>query len=270
VVDLVGRSAGAVWIATYALPAPMENDQYFRGTGPRLISVSEAAEILRVSEDAVINWIEADRLRAVTMPNGEYRLRLADERHHDSGRSASGYSFRSGSYKLDFWPADLTEAEHDEWATELRQQQRLKRREGIDVDTIDVNVLAETLAERLVKVLPESWTIAGHDGIVNVIDGDGLEAAGLDLTLILGDADDAAADRVLGAAVNALDHLQTEIAEETAEPWPDHAGRGYRGGLPEPGGEIVGDELRLWFASADGRAVTLKPISLANVLSKSG
>jgi excisionase family DNA binding protein len=42
----------------------------------RLVSTSEAAEILRVSPRTVINWIKKDLIPYVELPGGEYRIPL--------------------------------------------------------------------------------------------------------------------------------------------------------------------------------------------------
>jgi hypothetical protein len=72
-------------------------------------------------------------------------------------------------------------------------------------------------------------------------------------------------DEALKDAIASLGLIQQEVAEETVEPWPASTGPGYRG-FPEPDGEIVGDDLRLWFGPRDQPALRLSPISLSAVL----
>lgn len=77
-------------------------------------------------------------------------------------------------------------------------------------------------------------------------------------------------DDALVGAVQGLNQIQQEIAEETTDPWPAASGPEY-GGFPEPGGQIVRDRLHLWFGSRDEPVIELEPIDLANViLSDSG
>ena len=57
-------------------------------------------------------------------------------------------------------------------------------------------------------------------------------------------------DDALIGAVQSLNQIQQEIAEETLEPWPANSGPDYRG-FPEPAGQIVGDRLHLWFGDRE-------------------
>jgi len=70
---------------------------------------------------------------------------------------------------------------------------------------------------------------------------------------------------VLVDAVQSLNQIQREIAEETIEPWPAASGPEYRG-FPEPGGQIVGDHLHLWFGDREEPVLELQPIDLADVI----
>ena len=73
------------------------------------------------------------------------------------------------------------------------------------------------------------------------------------------------AGEVLACAVQSLTQIQQEIAEETAEPWPAWSGPEY-GGFPEPDGELVDDQLRLWFGAVDAPALALRPIDMSGVI----
>lgn len=70
---------------------------------------------------------------------------------------------------------------------------------------------------------------------------------------------------VVTGAVQSLNQIQQEIAEETIEPWPAASGPKYRG-FPEPGGQIVGDRLHLWFGDREEPVLELQPIDLADVI----
>jgi hypothetical protein len=72
-------------------------------------------------------------------------------------------------------------------------------------------------------------------------------------------------DEALDGAIASLGLIQQEVAEETGEPWPATTGPDYRG-FPEPDGEIVRDDLRLWFGRRHEPALRLSPISLSAVL----
>jgi hypothetical protein len=243
----------------------MDDDRPFRGTGPRLITTREASLILGVNEDAILAWIRTGQMRAVTLASGEYRLRLIDEQHSDTDGEDSGYSFRSGIYVHDFWPDDMTDAEMLRWQRELKLRRREKRLEGVDLSGIDVNALAEELAARVGTTVPRAWTVSAIDGIIMLDDPDGVSIGEIDLATSLGGRDQSGPDRILGVVLNTLDRLQTDVAEETAEPWPGRVRKPYSG-LAMPGGEVVGDEVRFWFGPAAAPIVTYDPVRLAGIL----
>jgi len=96
------------------------------GTAPRLISVAEAAEILRVTEDALRAWIATDRISYVTLPSGEHRLELIDERHSHSGPVQQGMTMiKTGVGKAD-------EVSRKEFRLELARRRREKQLMGLD------------------------------------------------------------------------------------------------------------------------------------------
>lgn len=243
----------------------MADEETWHGTGPRLITITEAAEILRVHEQAVVDWIEAGRLKAVRLPAGEHRLRIADEQRSDFGTSDSTYSIRSAIYALDFWPDGFDEHERARWGEELAREQREKRLEGVDRGTIDVSALARELAMRLIEALPPSWTASGTDGIITVLDLHGAVSSDVDVAMLTGDEHDTTEDRLLGAALATLDSIQTDVAEDTTEPWPGRSGKDYVG-LPAPGVEIVGRELRTWYGPREAPIVAFRPIRLDDVI----
>lgn len=57
---------------------------------PKLLSTTQAADLLNVSRRTILNWIEAGKIPYVRLPGGDYRLPL-------SGLLSS----LSGTYRLD-------------------------------------------------------------------------------------------------------------------------------------------------------------------------
>ncbi len=57
---------------------------------PKLLSTTQAADLLNVSRRTILNWIEAGKVPYVRLPGGDYRLPL-------SGLLSS----LSGTYRLD-------------------------------------------------------------------------------------------------------------------------------------------------------------------------
>jgi len=60
------------------------------GAQPKLLSTTQAAELLNVSRRTILNWIEAEKVPYIKLPGGDYRIPLA-------GLLAS----LSGTYRLD-------------------------------------------------------------------------------------------------------------------------------------------------------------------------
>jgi hypothetical protein len=118
------------------------------GTGPRLITVAEAAQILEVGEHDVRDWIARDLVAYETLPSGERRLRLFDEAHEE----AVGYSH--SMYVL-----DLRSDVSDERATAFHEQLAARRREhqraGPTWTEVNVDGLTEGLAAPLAEVAPD-------------------------------------------------------------------------------------------------------------------
>lgn len=57
---------------------------------PKLLSTTQAADLLNVSRRTILNWIEADKVPYLRLPGGDYRLPL-------SGLLSS----LSGTYRID-------------------------------------------------------------------------------------------------------------------------------------------------------------------------
>lgn len=72
-------------------------------------------------------------------------------------------------------------------------------------------------------------------------------------------------DEVLSCAVQSLHQIQQEIVEKTTEPWPAPS-RPDDGGFPEPDGDLVGDQLHLWFGAVDSPAFAFGPIDMSGVI----
>lgn len=121
---------------------------------------------------------------------------------------------------------------------------------------------ANAFLEAVSAVMPRGWSLELLGGSLKVLDPDGrstgIGAAWLaSPTLFRDDAID--------EAVQTLNQIQQEIAEDTTEPWPAISGQEYRG-FPGPDGAWVGDELHLWFGEESEPVLRLKPISFSDVI----
>lgn len=63
-------------------------------------------------------------------------------------------------------------------------------------------------------------------------------------------------ESMLHAARSVLSTVQDVVVEETGKPWPQAEGEGPNA-MPLPHGEIVDDELRLWYGNAHRPATPL-------------
>jgi excisionase family DNA binding protein len=229
------------------------------GTGSRLISVAEAAEILRVTEDAVRDWIATDRIPYVTLPGGEQRLELIDERHSHSGPVQQGITMiKTGVGKAD-------EVSRKEFRLELAHRRREKQLIGLDGGGIDVDALAAALAERLAAVIPSQFEVTTESGMIRVLNDEG-HSVGIDVAAMADDDGESLEERVCRAARHALDAPQDWIADETTEPWPARAGV-LPGGFPAPNAEIVDEQVRLYYGDSGAPILELAPIRLRDVRS---
>jgi excisionase family DNA binding protein len=224
--------------------------------GERLITVGEAAEILKVSEAAVIEWIESGRIRAVSTPNGSYRLRLWIERHHHSGALASNI------YALDLGLSEPSE-ESEEWRRELFGKQRERSSAGLIPGSLKLEAFTRALAERFAAVIPAPMWVSVQDGMVWLISAFG-GRAGLARVDGLRDGDDPV-EVVRGAVEGALATAQDYVSEDTGEPWPAVAGQ-LSAGFPAPRAEIADGQLRMFYGNPDAPMLELTPIPLAEIL----
>jgi hypothetical protein len=121
---------------------------------------------------------------------------------------------------------------------------------------------AQAFLSQLSRVMPPGYRAFIDGDVLFVVSPDGVRTGSGSDWLTAGALMD---QEVLESAVQSLHQIQQEIAEETAEPWPARSGRDYRG-FPEPDGEIIGDQLRLWFGERDAPVLELALIDLSSVL----
>jgi hypothetical protein len=232
------------------------------GTGRRLISVVEAADILRVTEDALRDWIATDRISYVTLPDGEHRLDLIDEWHSHSGAVEQGITMiKTGIRNAD-------EASRKEFRVELARRQREKQLIGLDGGEIDVDALTAALAERLAAVVPSQLHVTAESGMIGIHNDEG-HGVRIDVAAIANDDGTSLQERVCRAARHALGAPQDWIADETSEPWPARAGV-VPGGFPAANAEIADEHIRLYYGDSDAPILELAPIRLRDVRSIAG
>jgi hypothetical protein len=224
--------------------------------GERLITVLEGAEILRVTEAAVIEWIESGRVRAVSMPDGSYRLRLWIERRHQSGAVTSDF------YALDLGLSEASE-ENEEWRRELFRKQRERSRAGLSPGPLKIEALTRALAERFAAVIPAPMWVSVQDGMVWLISAFG-GRAGLPRLDGLREGDDLV-EVVRGVVQCALVTAQDYVSEDTGEPWPAVAGQ-LSGGFPAPRAQIADGQLRMFYGNPHAPMLELTPIPLAEII----
>jgi hypothetical protein len=121
---------------------------------------------------------------------------------------------------------------------------------------------AQAFLARLSEVMPLGYRAVVDGDLLLLISPDGGRAGSSSYWLT---SEALPEDEVLTCAVQSLHQIQQEIAEETTEPWPAPSGSDYKG-FPEPDGELVGDQLRLWFGAADAPALALRPIDVSGVI----
>lgn len=120
----------------------------------------------------------------------------------------------------------------------------------------------QVFIEELARHLPAGFAVEFDGYLLMAIGPDG-PLAGTTADWLT--ADVLLADEAVEGAVGSLNLIQTEFADETTEPWPSTAGLGYQG-FPEPDGEVVGEDLHVWFGARDAPVLRLRPISLHGVL----
>ena len=229
-----------------------ERELPIAGTGPRLITPAEAAEVLRVSEDVVNDWIARGLISYVTLPGGEHRIRLLDEQHE------VGPSRRSSLVAL-----DLHSGIDDESVKQLAEEMNIRRRErqleGLAWTQIDARRLTAMLAERLVAVVPDGVDVKVDDRMIWVA------GAGVDVGRLVADDEQSLEQRIIDTAEHMLDTASDAISEVIAEPWPAQAGQ-FPGGFPPYEAALVGGQLVMSYGKPDDPILTFSPILLDDVL----
>ncbi len=121
---------------------------------------------------------------------------------------------------------------------------------------------ARAFLAQMSQVMPTGYRVFIEGEMLRLVspDGGGAGSSAYWLT-----ADVLLPDEALQGAVQSLHQIQQEIAEETTEPWPARAGPGSRS-FPEPDGEIVLDDLHLWFGDKAAPVLELDLIDLSEVL----
>ena len=224
------------------------------GTGPRLISLAEAADILGVSEETVQAWVDEGRIAPVVGEDGEQRPRLADEGHSRDGAHETRFSVLELQDGADGIP--------EGFQVELDRERHTRELADLDAGDVDVDALAEALAECLSAVVPPPIRVSARSAMVWITDDRGCRA-GSDIARAAtwGDAFE---DQIRSAVVHTLDSAQETIAEETAESWPATAGQ-IPGRFAGPFIEFTADHLRLGYGDSAGPVLELTPISLQSV-----
>jgi hypothetical protein len=117
---------------------------------------------------------------------------------------------------------------------------------------------ARALVERLAPILPPGFTARAQGDFVAIDPPDG-PGGGTTLAGLL-DRDDLEPQDYADAAWNVLSLAQDVVSETMADPWPAAMGPGRD--LAEPGAQIEGDTIRLFFGAEDQPVLILPPIDL--------
>jgi hypothetical protein len=222
------------------------------GTGPRLITLAEAAEILRVSEQALEDWIAADLIAYETLPSGEHRIRLLDEQHE------VGPIRRSSLVSLDLH-SGVDHASAELFAKELPVRRRERELEGLAWSEVDAARLTALLAEALASAVPATVEVSVEDRLIWVA------GSGVDVGQLVADAEASVEDRILLAAERLLEIASDAISEEIAEPWPASAGQ-FAGGFPPYEAVISDGQLLMRYGDPTKPILTFPPISVNDVV----
>jgi hypothetical protein len=220
----------------------MHDDTPLRGTGPRLITATEFAAVLKVTEQDVLDWIAEGRLPSEPGADGAPRLRIIDEAHEDGGATRAGFvMYSSGSLTRE----------------EIRTRRRERELESYGYDgPIDVDALTEALALRLAAVVPDPRDATADMGMLY-----GTDVA---LCVAAGEAD-APEELVRSTVERVMASTSDHLADDTTEPWPARAGQ-FDGGFAPIGTEIAEGRLRMWWGDAAAPILELEPLPLEQVL----
>ena len=209
--------------------------------------------MLRVSEQAINDWIARDLIAYQTLPNGEHRIRLLDEQHE------TGPGRRSSFVALDLH-SGVDQAAGELFAEELRARRRELELEGLAWSEVDVSRLTALLGERLAAVVPADVEVRVDQLRVWVA------GAGVDVGELVADGKEPVQDRIVLAAERLLEVASEAISEITADPWPATA-REFPGGFPPYEAVISDRQLLMSYGDSADPLLTLTPIQLDDVLS---
>jgi hypothetical protein len=121
------------------------------------------------------------------------------------------------------------------------------------------DAFARALVERLSPILPLGFS-ARAEGDFVAVDAPGGLGGGTALAGQL-DQDDLTPQDYADAAWSVLSLAQDVVSETTTEPWPAAIGPGRD--LAEPGAQIAGGTIRLFFGAEDQPVLILPPIELS-------
>jgi hypothetical protein len=228
-----------------------EEGSPIRGTGPRSIAVTEAAEILRVSEDALLGWISAGLVSCETSSAGEPLIRLRDEVYETSpGRTST------------LVVLELHRGVSDEkvalYGDQLRQHRREHALAGLAWTGVSADLFTELLAARLAEVVPDTATVSAEGGMLWVA------GSGVDVARIVSDGDHTVDERLVLAAETMLEKASESIAELTSEPWPARAGD-FRDAFPPFAATILNGELLMSYGDPADPILRLAPLNVSDV-----
>lgn len=123
--------------------------------------------------------------------------------------------------------------------------------------------LAAALAERLSRVVPQTFSVRADGGAINLYYGGALLCSSRAPEFVdEEDSDSTWGERVEPAALAALGDLQDCLAEQLTEPWPPSRGDG----MALPGTRSDGIHLHLWYGG-DEKVPTIgfPPIVIAEI-----
>jgi excisionase family DNA binding protein len=221
-------------------------------SGRRLLTIEEAAKILRVRERAVHDWIDAGMISYVTVASGERRIQqLAEHENGSQGINSSQRTLALGQ--------DIDRDTQTKFRKDLQRRQRELQLESVDYGSVNIQALTSLIAARFAAVVPDPTTVTAADGQIFAA------GRGIDIAHIIAHADGPPHDRIRYAAGQALDTLSGSMAEITTEPWPARTNQ-FRGGFPPSNATLADGKLLLSYGDESDPTLTLEPIRLADVI----
>ncbi|MGO9751246.1 MAG: hypothetical protein ACLP22_06990 [Solirubrobacteraceae bacterium] len=217
-----------------------------------MITVAEAAAVLRVREEVVRGWIDAGSISYVTLASGEHRIRLLDEQQSSCGPTHSSFRILELGRGID----PETRAA---FVRDRRRRQRELELDGLDCGPVDVEALTSLIADRLRAVVPDPSTVTAADGMVRVA------GAGIDVAHMISHSEGGAQERVRVVGERALQIASEALSEITMDPWPAEP-RQFPGGFPPCNANIANGGLSLSYGDPENPILTLQPIALSDVI----